>query len=104
MERLWHVRTGAPQECHVRIEYFEGVIHLVHCNNNKITDTGASICQGMYKAARSARQTGGRNAIHFFEGKGKMGKILESCIEVNIRWSFPFFTDEIMRFLQSPLQ
>lgn len=27
MERLWHVRTGAPQECHVRIEYFEVVIH-----------------------------------------------------------------------------
>ncbi len=34
-ERLWHVRTGAPQECHVRIEYFEVVIHEMPCNINK---------------------------------------------------------------------
>jgi hypothetical protein len=28
-EQLWHIRTGAPQESHVRIEYFEVVIHAL---------------------------------------------------------------------------
>jgi hypothetical protein len=27
--QLWHIRTGAPQESHVRIEYFEVVIHAL---------------------------------------------------------------------------
>ena len=34
-EKLWHVRTGAPQECHVRIEYFEVVVHEMLCNIKK---------------------------------------------------------------------
>jgi|GEM_PF-1619846 len=53
-EKLWHVRTGAPQECHVRIEYFEVVIHEMLCNIKKRIQNLEYRIQNCYRAFRIA--------------------------------------------------